>query len=189
MRAAISVIIPTLNAEHALPGCAAALFEGVQAGLLREVIVSDGGSDDHTCAIAEELGAEVVTGAASRGGQLRRGAAAARGEWLLFVYPRTQLEAGWSDAVAGHLGSRRPACFRPGLERGGLAAWLGVGWARLRTTVFGRPRGDQALLIRASDYAAAGGYREDVPREDLALLRRLKHRPVQLAVIARRSAR
>ena len=83
MRAAITVLIPTLDAARALPGCCAALVEGLQAGLIRELIVSDGGSGDATAAIAAEVGAEVITGPASRGGQLARGAAAASGEWLL----------------------------------------------------------------------------------------------------------
>jgi glycosyltransferase involved in cell wall biosynthesis len=42
MRAPISVVIPTLNAQTSLAGCAAALVEGVEAGLIRELIVSDG---------------------------------------------------------------------------------------------------------------------------------------------------
>ena len=78
MRAPISVIIPTLDAEAALPACLAALIEGVVAGLVREVIVTDGGSTDGTFRVAEETGAVWVAGPASRGGQLRRGVAAGR---------------------------------------------------------------------------------------------------------------
>ncbi|MEP5091627.1 MAG: glycosyltransferase, partial [Paracoccaceae bacterium] len=54
MRAPISVIIPTLDAADDLPGCWASLMEGVQAGLIREVIVSDGGSQDETCDLARD---------------------------------------------------------------------------------------------------------------------------------------
>ena len=79
MRAAVSVVIPTLNAAAGLPGCLAALMEGVEAGVVRELIIADGGSDDATLTIADEVGARVVQARASRGGQLRQGAAAARG--------------------------------------------------------------------------------------------------------------
>ena len=78
MRAPISVVIPTLNAEAPLTGCLTALMEGLEAGLIRELIISDGGSTDMTLTLAEAWGAEIVTGPASRGGQLRRGCAKAR---------------------------------------------------------------------------------------------------------------
>ena len=52
MRAALSVVIPALNAEKALPACLAALMEGLEAGLIRELVVSDGGSGDATVRIA-----------------------------------------------------------------------------------------------------------------------------------------
>ena len=70
MRAPISVIIPTLNAQDSLPSLLSSLYEGVAAGLICEVIVSDGGSSDKTCKIADQSGAAIVKGCASRGGQV-----------------------------------------------------------------------------------------------------------------------
>ena len=43
MPAPISVIIPTLNAEHSLTGCLTALMEGVDAGLIRYYFSSKAG--------------------------------------------------------------------------------------------------------------------------------------------------
>ena len=40
MRAPISVIIPTLNAAEFLPACLESLVEGLERGLIRELIVS-----------------------------------------------------------------------------------------------------------------------------------------------------
>lgn len=162
MRAAISVIIPTLNAEAHLPGCAAGLFEGVQEGLLRELIVSDGGSTDTTRAIAEELGADFLRAGASRGAQLHRGAQAARGDWLLFLPPESQLQPGWTDAVKAHMASQRPAVFR--LEAVGRRLWarlagrLTAACSNQRTALTGGASAAQGLLVRATDYARAGGY-------------------------------
>ncbi|MFN3208761.1 MAG: glycosyltransferase, partial [Roseovarius sp.] len=79
MRAKLSVVMPTLDAETGLARSLPALAEGLEAGLIRELVISDGGSADATPRIAEAAGAVLVSGAASRGGQLRRGAAAAQG--------------------------------------------------------------------------------------------------------------
>ena len=68
MRAPISVIIPTLDAAEPLPACLAALMEGLDAGLVRELIVSDGGSADATGAIAQAWGAVVLRWYAGPGG-------------------------------------------------------------------------------------------------------------------------
>lgn len=56
MRAPISVVIPTLDAAPQLAACLAALVEGLEAGLIRELIVSDGGSGDDTTALADAWG-------------------------------------------------------------------------------------------------------------------------------------
>ena len=47
MPAPISVIIPTLNSEFQLPLTLWSIMEGVDAGLIREVIITDGGSIDN----------------------------------------------------------------------------------------------------------------------------------------------
>ncbi len=93
--APVSVVIPTLNAAASLPATLAAFAPAAFDGFIRELIVSDGGSTDATLAIAEEAGARVVGGKAGRGLQLARGAAAARGAWLLFLHADTTLGEGW----------------------------------------------------------------------------------------------
>ncbi len=189
MRAPISIVIPTLNSQEELPACLGALMEGLSAGLIRELIVTDGGSGDQTIGIAKEAGADVVTGPASRGGQLRRGCAAAKGEWLLVLHSDTRLLAGWSAVVSQHLeqGLGRPAYFRLAFRATGLRPACVAGWANLRARLFGLPYGDQGLLIRRTDYDAAGGYPDQPLMEDVALVRRLRGLK-ELPVIAQTSA-
>ncbi|KIN63899.1 Glycosyl transferase, group 2 family protein [Sulfitobacter noctilucicola] len=188
MPAPITIIIPTLNAESSLPDCLTALMEGLEAGLIRELVISDGGSQDATGVIAQAWGAIVIEGSATRGGQLRRGCDVAKGDWLLVLHADTVLQPGWTKEVQAHLSKRdRAAWFHLRFDRTGIGAQVVAGWANLRSR-FGLPYGDQGLLISSSLYARVGGY-PDVPlMEDVALARALKGRLVGLDVVAQTSA-
>ena len=177
MPAPLSVVIPTLNAGAGLARTLASLGDANAGGLVREVVVSDGGSTDTTLAIADEAGCRVVTGAPGRGGQLARGAEAARGAWLLFLHADTALEPRWArDASAlmerGGAGVFRHA-FRGEGARGRAWPMTVSAGANLRTRMFRLPYGDQGLLIAKAHYARVGGY-EAVPLfEDVGLVRRI----------------
>ncbi len=190
MRAALSVIIPTLNAAGQVGRYAHALFEGLEAGLIRELIISDGGSRDDIAALADGLGARLVTGAAGRGGQLARGADMAEGDWLLFLHADTALAAGWADVALSHI-RRHPdqaACFTLRFRAPGLAARLVAGWANMRSRLFGLPYGDQGLLISRALYDAVGGYPEIPLMEDVAIARALRRQIRVLPHVASTSA-
>ncbi len=189
MRAPLSIIIPTLNAAASLPEALHALIEGLEADLLREVILSDGGSTDGTQPLGEEAGCLWVQGAAGRGGQLLRGAEAAQGEWLLFLHADTVLSAGWAAAVQAHINSGQGAgYFRLAFDAQGLAPRWVAGWANLRARLFGLPYGDQGLLISRELYDAVGGYADMPLMEDVAMARALRGRLRMLPVVARTSA-
>ncbi|OIQ46042.1 MAG: glycosyl transferase [Roseobacter sp. MedPE-SW] len=175
MPAPISVVIPTLNSAAELSGSLGALMEGLAEGLIREVVISDGGSTDKTLELAEEAGAELAAGAPSRGGQLRRGCALARGEWILVLHADTLLAPGWASVVAAHIQEEEatPAYFQLRFRAKGLAPALVAGWANLRARLFGLPYGDQGLLVPRAAYVAAGGYADQPLMEDVALVRRL----------------
>jgi len=188
MRAPVSVIIPTLDAAEELPGALACLMEGLEAGVVRELVISDGGSSDATLAIAEEVGAVVVRGAAGRGGQLARGAAVAGGPWLLFLHADTCLRPGWAEVVTNHIGqSDRAAYFRLAFRAPGLAPRIVAAWANLRARA-GLPFGDQGLLLPRALYQAVGGF-PDIPlMEDVALARALRGRLQPLPAAAETGA-
>ncbi len=187
MRAPISVIIPTLNAAETLPTCLAALVEGLDAGLIREVIISDGGSADATGAIGQAWGAEVLHGAPSRGGQLQRGCSVAKADWLMVLHSDTVLSAGWSDVVGRHLGTKRAGWFHLGFDQGGVPGVLVAAWANLRSRL-GLPYGDQGLILPRVLYEQVGGYLDQPLMEDVALARALKGKLTGLPVRAVTSA-
>lgn len=188
MRAPLSVAIPTLDAAAELPHALASLGEGRGAGLLREVVVSDGGSRDATVALARAAGAEVVTGPAGRGGQIRRGVAATSGPWVLVLHADTRLGAGWSAVVADHVAAGGGAAwFRLRFRAEGVAPRVVERWAGLRSRA-GLPYGDQGLLLPRALHDAVGGF-EDIPlMEDVAMALRLRGRLRGLPVEASSSA-
>ncbi|MHB8189925.1 MAG: glycosyltransferase family 2 protein [Ferrimicrobium sp.] len=79
----VSVIVPTYNSERVLGECLESLRLQEVAPL--EVIVSDGGSTDHTIEIANQFGATVIEMEANRSAQRNAGARHASGNYLLFV--------------------------------------------------------------------------------------------------------
>ena len=191
MPAPISVIIPTLNAAGELPLCLESLMPGLEAGLIREVIVSDGGSSDATLQIAEGTGAKIVTEAKGRGAQLAAGAAAARGDWLMFLHADTALSRDWAERAGGHIMTRpdKAGYFELKFRSDARAARGLEKRANRRARVLGLPYGDQGLLLSKSVYTRVGGYPDVVLMEDVMLVRAIgKRNLVQLNAEARTSA-
>src|SRR3970040_709463 len=93
----ISVVIPTYNAEATLGPTLTALVPAVVDGIVQEAILVDGGSSDGTGRFAEAAGTRLIRTNLGRGTQLQAGAAAARGDWLLFLHADTVLEPGWAE--------------------------------------------------------------------------------------------
>lgn len=183
MRAPISVIVPTLNAESSLHQSMSCLMEGIEVELIREVIVSDGGSSDNTVVIAQEWGAELVFGEPSRGGQLQRGCRAAQGDWLLVLHADTVLSPGWTRAVVEHLKSDKAGWFSLQFEGGGAMGRLVAIWANIRSRL-GLPYGDQGLLVPRALYESTGGYLDIPLMEDVAISRALKGQLRQIDSVA-----
>lgn len=187
----ICVVIPTLNAERTLQQAMAPLVRAAVDGLVRQVVVADGGSNDDTLALAEDAGATIVATAPGRGEQLAAGCAAARGEWLLVLHADTVLAEGWERAVADHI-ARRPGkagYFRFAFDDEGGRARLWERGVALRCALLALPYGDQGLLISRRLYDEVGGYRPLPLMEDVDLARRLGGRRLSpLAAVAITSA-
>jgi glycosyltransferase involved in cell wall biosynthesis len=104
----ISIVIPAFNEERLLAQTLAEInrarlaFEAV--GLTSELIVCDNNSTDCTAEIARATGATVVFEPINQIGRARnRGAAAATGDWLLFIdadsHPSRELFADVAEAI------------------------------------------------------------------------------------------
>lgn len=173
----ISVIVPTLNAQLTLPRCFDSLIAATVRGVVREVIVSDGGSSDDTLIIADAAGARIKKAGKSRVSQLETGAAAARHDWMLFLYPETALDPGWEVEVENFINHStlelpRAAAFRYGVDDFDRKARRSETWAAFRCWLWKAPAGNQGLLMPKRLYRLLEGFR-DVPREDLDMARRI----------------
>lgn len=181
----ISVVIPTLNAEERLAACLTALVPAAVEGVVRDVIVADGGSTDHTLKIADQAGVEVLASEPGRGHQLRAGARRARQPWLLFLHADTVLATGWEHEAAEFIErvdhGRHPsmaATFRFALDDYGAAPRTLEKLVSLRGLLFGLPYGDQGLLVPRRLYDEIGGYGAMPLMEDVDIVRRIGRRRI-----------
>jgi glycosyltransferase involved in cell wall biosynthesis len=151
----ISVLIPSQNSERALVATLSALVSGSAEGLLREVILADGGSTDGTAKIADAAGCEFRAFPGGRDARLRTAAKNARGTWLLVLDPASVLEEGWTREVVKFVetaeragtADRRAAAFRYAVDGYGLAPRLKEIAVAARVALTGRPLPEQGLLI------------------------------------------
>ena len=129
----LSVVIATHDSERALLPTLAALVAGAAAGVVREVIVADAGSQDASAAIAEGAGCRVLISGAPRGARLKAAAAVAHASWLLFLQPGTVPDATWigevrrfvEEAELRGLAGGCAAVFRAGSATFSLAPKIG----------------------------------------------------------------
>lgn len=175
----ISVIVPTFNAAQTLASTLDALAPQ-RAGLIREVVISDGGSDDETLKIAKRYDCKVVRASKGRGTQLRHGASFASGDWLLFLHADTRMTDNWADVVSEFAAwpnaIRSAGAFRFRLDDERTSARLLEIVVAMRSRLFALPYGDQGLFISRQLYDEVGGFSEFPLMEDVDIIRRIGRR-------------
>ena len=173
-----SVVIATHDQERALLRTLAALVPGAVAGVVHEVILADDGTSEAMAQIAEAAGCRILTTRRARGARLRSAVAAARAEWLLFLWPGFLPDADWIEQTRWFIeatelrsdGENRAALFA---TRGmSFRPTLPDAWALLRMALGRRTDAGQAMLIARSHYQAIGGHR-DVNEPERDLMRRI----------------
>lgn len=106
----VSIVIPAYNEEKLLSSTLQSVQVSCQAfdkrGWEREIIVCDNNSTDRTAAVARAAGAKVVFEPVNQISRARNtGAAAATGDWLIFVdadsYPSVELFDEVADEILG----------------------------------------------------------------------------------------
>ena len=172
----LSIIMPTLNAAKHLPNSLNALVPGAVGGLVKELIVVDGGSNDQTLAMVDEAGALIIEGEKGRGPQLVAGAAVAKADWLLFLHADTVLDEGWIGEVREFISNsdgQKAGVFRFALDDRRRRAQVLEMIVLARCGLFALPYGDQGLLISRQMYDGIGGFKPLVLMEDVDMIQRI----------------
>ena len=168
----VSIIVPTLNEELVLENT----LTQIQQLSPHELIVSDGGSSDDTCRIADKFSYRVITGSAGRALQMNSGANEATGDLLLCLHADSRIE---------------PESYRKMLECMENPKWIGGAFtlciesgkwslkliallANIRSKYFGLAYGDQGFFVRKEVFNDMNGFSPIPICEDLDFYYRLR---------------
>jgi rSAM/selenodomain-associated transferase 2 len=168
-----SIVMPTLNEAEGIVAALERLDDWRRAG--NEVIVADGGSVDGTAALAVPYCDDVLRCPSGRARQMNTGAAAARGDVLVFLHADTELPAHALDAIRSALapGWRAWGRFDVRIRGAGLLFPVIAFFMNIRSRLSGIATGDQAIFVRREAFERLGGYAEIPLMEDIELSRRL----------------
>jgi len=169
----ISIVVPTLNEERSLPSLLNAIRRQTAE---HEVIVVDSGSQDRTLDIARDHKVRTLVTRPGRGPALCFGAAASRGEVLLFLHADSTMQFGALDRIdevlsadARIIGGNFRLVFDGGTR---FSRWLTRFCALIRS--LGHYYGDSGIFVRRSVYDALGGFSPIPVMEDREFVRRLE---------------
>ena len=170
----LSIVVPAFNEERLL-GDTLEAIAAAAAGISHEVIVCDNNSTDRTADIARAHGATVVFEPVNQISRARNtGAAAATGDWLLFI----DADCSPSPALFAEMAAVMPTCVGGGstvtLEtddafvRGAVAIWNFIS----RTALWAA---GSFIFCRADAFRAVGGFSVDLyASEEIDFSRKLK---------------
>ena len=192
----LSIIIPAFNEERLIGRCLASVStsftQNNKPGLTAEVIVVDNNSTDRTAQLSRQGGARVVFEPINQIGRARNtGAAAATGEWLLFLDADSLLSPGLLGDILAMIDAGKNVGCGSTLAMDGLPWWANGIFHLWRgmSILFGWAAG--ALIVcRRDAFREVGGFPEDVyALEEIQLSKRLKTwghlRGLRFAILSR----
>lgn len=172
----LSIIVPTYNESPNI----SRIVEGFRR-TPAEWIVVDGGSRDDTVSRLGGAGLRVLTSTKGRAVQMNIGAAAASGDWLIFLHADTTLPDATVAYLFDHL-ARYPetnaGAFTFRMEHSKWRYRYLEFYVKWRCRLLKLPFGDQAIFVRKSLFEELGGFDESLPvMEDVDFVRKLNRRP------------
>lgn len=160
----ISVIVPALNEEEHIEATLRSLLSQSLGRESYEIVVVDGGSDDGTVEIAEELADRVIVQThPGIGGARRDGAEAASGDILAFTDADTDFPRGWLELISRNLeqheASTGPVIFQDRDLRTEILTAVRSSYKLLKAFNFCYMIGSN-MAMRRETYRRTGGHRD-----------------------------
>ncbi len=177
----LSIIIPAFNEERLIEQCLQSVHASLAANkkfnFRSEIIVVDNNSTDNTANLARKSGAIVVYEPINQIGRARNaGAAAATGDWLLFVDADSQLNTGMvadilqlikKNKIVG-CGSTMYMPNSPWWGNAILYAWTGI-------SILLRWASGALIVCRADAFRDVGGFNQELyAADEIELSQQLK---------------
>jgi glycosyltransferase involved in cell wall biosynthesis len=177
----ISVVVPAFNEEKLLAASLAQIQAAATAFTQRgwdfEIIVCDNNSTDRTSEIAKAAGAKVVFEPFNQIGRARNsGAAAAGGDWLVFVDADSHPSAGLFSEVADQINSGKCLAGGATMRLDEKMFWAGIVTQLWNlTSRFNKWLAGSFIFVEAEAFRKIGGFNiEMFAAEELDLSQRLK---------------
>ncbi len=177
----LSIIIPAFNEERLITRClqsiATSLTANVTPGFTTEIIVVDNNSTDNTANLAKATGAQVVFEPINQIGRARNaGAAAATGDWLLFLDADSVLNPELLADILGLIKEGKSVGCGSTIYMHGLPWWAALTlqlWTS--TSILFRVAAGALFVCRSDAFRDVGGFNQTVyAGEEIGLSVRLK---------------
>jgi len=154
----ISIIIPTLNEERQIGKLIAYLQRDPSFPLVKEIIVVDGHSEDHTREVAIKTGATVLNSEhRGRALQMNLGARRASGQILYFLHADTFPPTGYAQKIwQATRDLYISGCFRLRFDWSHWFLNTNSWFTRFNSNLF--RFGDQSLFVRKEAFMQVNGY-------------------------------
>ena len=165
----LTVIVPALNEAPGIVACLERLAPLRARG--HEVIVVDGGSSDATPRLAAPHCDRVLQAPRGRAAQMNAGAAAARGDALVFLHADTRLPPEADRLVAEALAAHAWGRFDVAIDSDDPRLAVIAFFINRRSRLTGIATGDQAIFVRRDAFP---GFPPIALMEDVAFSRAMK---------------
>jgi glycosyltransferase involved in cell wall biosynthesis len=177
----LSIVVPAFNEERLIARClgsiAAALADNDKPGLTSEVIVVDNNSTDRTAQFANRAGARIVFEPINQIGRARNaGAAAATGEWLLFLDADSVLNPKLLADILAIIEEGKSVGCGSTLSMPGLPWWAnGIHTLWKAMSILFRWAAGALIVCRHDAFREVGGFPQDLyALEEIELSKRLR---------------
>jgi rSAM/selenodomain-associated transferase 2 len=184
MQLLLSIIIPVYHETDIINPMVSTL-EGSFENKRVEIIVVDGAPAGNTIRVICDAGVKTLVAGKGRAAQMNRGAAAAKGNFLLFLHADTRLPQGALQYIQEVVKKRKKigGAFDLGIESPKKAYRLIEKMVYYRTRLTKIPYGDQAIFLSRNVFHKIGGFKEIPIMEDIELMRRVKARGYPIGII------